>query len=218
MSSIPDQKPVWDEKHAAGDHEKLRHQPSPLAELTEPYFADHSHILELGCGVGRDAEFFTICGHSIVATDVSDVVIEQDRQHFADTGMKFDVLDMRNTLPYPANSFDVVYANLSLHYYGHDDTQRIVKDIQRVLKVGGLLVFACKSLENTELSVGEEVEQDVFVSATGHVRHLFSEPYTRTLLDGLFAIEHLDVIDEVYNGQESSVLRCVAKNIGSPQQ
>ncbi|HEY1645646.1 MAG TPA: class I SAM-dependent methyltransferase [Candidatus Saccharimonadales bacterium] len=212
MPSIPDQKPVWDSKHAAGVHEKLRHQPSPLGELAEQYFADGSQILELGCGVGRDAEYFTKCGHSVIATDSSEVVIEQDRHHFADTGIKFEVLDMRDALPYPDNRFDVVFANLSIHYFSHEDTNRIVKNIQGVLKVGGLLVFACKSVENLELGNGEEVEEDVFVSDSGHVRHLFSEPYTRTLLNGLFQIEYLDVIDEDYNGEESSILRCVAKS------
>ncbi len=215
MSSIPDQIPVWDAKHAAGAHEKLRNQPSPLAELAEQYFADNSQVLELGCGVGRDAEFFTRRGHIVIATDASEVVIEQDRRYLADSGIEFDVLDMRNVLPYPDNSFDVVFANLSLHYYSHNDTKRIVKNIKEVLKVGGLLVFACKSVENLELGNGKEVEKDIFVSDSGHVRHLFSKPYTRTLLSGLFQIEHLDVIDEVYNGQESSILRCVAKNTES---
>lgn len=215
MPLIPDQKPIWDRKHAAGSHEKLRHQPSPLAELVEPYFISHSYILELGCGVGRDAEFFAKCGHNIIATDASEIVIEQDRKHFADSGIKFDVLDMLNSLPYPDNTFDVVYANLSLHYYSNDDTKRIVKDIKRVLKADGLLAFACKSVENLELGNGEEVEESVYVSGSGHVRHLFSEAYTKQLLDGLFDIEHLDVIDEVYNEQESSILRCIAKNTAS---
>jgi SAM-dependent methyltransferase len=212
MPDIPDQIPVWDAKHEAGDHEKLRHQPSPLAELSVQYFPDNSQVLELGCGVGRDAEFFTSRGHSVIATDASEVVIKQDRHYLADSGIEFEVLDMRNALPYPEDRFDVVFANLSLHYYSHDATKGIVNNIKEVLKVGGLLVFACKSVENLELGNGEEVEKDIFVSASGHVRHLFSMPYTRTLLSHLFEIEHLDVIDEVYNGQESSILRCVAKN------
>jgi len=212
MPSIPDQIPLWERKHAEGVHENLRHQPSPLAELTEHYFVDTSNILELGCGVGRDAEFFVNCGHSVVATDSSIVVIEQDRQHFANIGIQFDVLDMRGALPYINDTFDVVYANLSLHYYSHKDTKRIVQNIKGVLKAGGVLVFSCKSVENLELGSGDEVEEGVFVSDSGHVRHLFSEEYTRRLLKGLFEIEYLDVTDEVYNGQESSVLRCVAKS------
>lgn len=213
MTQIPDQKPVWDKKHAAGDHDGLRHQTSPLARLAEPYLAEHSYILELGCGVGRDAEFFSTQAHTVIATDGSKVVIEQNRKQLADTGIKFDILDMLDNLPYPEGTFDVVFANLSLHYYSDADTKRIIGNIKKVLKPDGLLIFACKSLEDFHHGKGKEVEKDIFVSDSGHVRHLFSEAYTNTLLDGLFDIKHLDVVDEVYNGQASSILRCIAKNI-----
>lgn len=212
MSLIPDQKPVWDRKHEAGEHEPLRHRPSPLAELSEHYFAEHSQILELGCGVGRDAEFFSKHGHDVLATDASEVVIGQDKQHFVASDIKFEVLNMLDSLPYPNESFDVVYANLSLHYYSNKDTRRIVQNVKKVLKPEGLFVFACKSVNDFHHGNGVEVEKDIFVSDSSHVRHLFSEPYTKDLLAGLFEIEQLDVVDEVYSGERSSILRCIARN------
>ncbi len=211
MSKIPDQKLVWDKKHNAGEHEVLRHTPSPLVKLSEPYFPKLSYILELGCGVGRDAEFFAQKGYKVVATDGSKVVINQDKKHFADSGIKFSVLDMQEPMPYPVESFDVVYANLSLHYYSHKKTREIVEEIARILKDDGLLAFACKSTDDFHHGNGEEVEKDVFVSEEGHVRHLFSLAYTRKLLDDLFDIKHLDKIEEEYNGQKSNIVRCIAR-------
>ena len=166
--------------------------------------------MELGCGVGRDGIFFAQQGHHVLATDASDVVIEQDQERFSDSSVSFEVMDMREPFPYPAESFDVVYANLSLHYYTHEETRRIVERVAEVLKLGGVFAFSCKSVDNTVLGNGEEVEKDVFVSETGHARHLFSEPYTRLLLNGLFQIDYLHIGDEDYNGTESNILQCVA--------
>lgn len=211
MSKIPDQKPVWERKHSAGEHENLRYTPSPFSKIAEPKFPRAAAILELGCGVGRDAVFFAQHGHKVIATDSSETVIEQDLHHFPDAGVEFRVLDMREPLPYPAESFDVVYSNLALHYYSHQQTKEIVKEIFRKLTTGGLLAFACKSVDDFHHGNGEEVEKDVFVSSKGHVRHLFSIPYVKKLLDGLYDIEYLDTIEEEYNGERSNILRCIAR-------
>ena len=207
---IPDQKLVWEEKHGARQHEALRHTPSPLAELAEPMFPRRSRILDLGCGVGRDAEAFAKKGHRILAADVSKVAIEQNRQIFTDSGIEFRILDMRDPLPYAKESFDVVYANLSLHYYSDQKTREVVKEIARVLKPSGTFAFACKSYDNLHNS-GTEIEKNIFVSGNGVVIHLFSKDYARYLVNGLFAIEFLDEVDEEYNGRYSKIVRCVAK-------
>jgi len=207
---IPDQKPVWERKHAAHEHENLRHLPSPLAELIEPKLPPHSNILELGCGVGRDAVFFTSKGHDVIATDSSETVIKQDQEHFPDTGVEFGVLDMREPLPYKSETFDVIYSNLALHYYSHKQTREIVEEIAGKLKSNGLLVFACKSVDDFHHGNGMEVEKNIFVSKSGHVRHLFSITYTKQLLEGLYDIDLLDVIEEEYNGKKSNLVRCIA--------
>jgi SAM-dependent methyltransferase len=200
MIEVPDQRPVWDEHHGAGRNADLRHTPSPLAELAAPHFPPHAHILELGCGVGRDAVFFAGQGHSVLATDGSKVVIEQDRRYFSDHNVTFDVVDIREPFPYKPESFDVVYANLSLHYYSDEQTRAIVQQIVRVLKYGGTLAFACKSYDDIH-SNGEEVAPNMFVSDTGVVIHLFSIDYARSFVQGILRIDHLDEVEEEYKGR-----------------
>lgn len=210
---IPDQKPIWDRKHSQKDHEELRHKPSPLVRIAEPMFKRQSKILELGCGVGRDAVFLHRHGHDVVATDSSEIAIEQDLDHFGELNIKFIVLDIQDPLPYKPESFDVVYANLSLHYYSHQKTREIIEEIYRLLKPDGFLAFACKSVDDFHHGNGEEVEENIFVSAKGHVRHLFSKEYTVELLEGLFAVKYLDTVEELYSGEKSNILRCIAKKI-----
>ncbi len=210
MSQIPDQIPIWDQKHEKGDHTTLRGVPSPLAERAVEYFADESRILELGCGVGRDAVYFAQCGHEVVATDGSATVIKQNKMLINQSGVTFEKLDMRQTFPYNSESFNVVYANLSLHYYSDEKTREILKEMTRVLKLGGLLVFACKSYDSLH-NTGREIEPNIIISPTGATLHLFSVNYVDELLANEVSVEYIDEIEEDFNGRQSKIIRCIAR-------
>jgi len=209
---IPDQKPVWDKRHASGDHEDLRDTPSPLARLVEPKFKRASKILDLGCGIGRDAVFFDKNGHDVLATDVSDVAIRQNKEHFKNTGVKFSVLDMRDPFPYAEESFDVVYANLSLHYYLDGKTREIIREVARVLRPNGIFTFACKSYDEIH-NQGKEVEKNIYVSPTGVAIHLFTKNYAQDITQGLFEMDYLDEVEEEYKGRFSRIVRCIVKKM-----
>jgi SAM-dependent methyltransferase len=114
---LPDQKDLWDKKHSEGLHESFRDAASTLANLIVPYLRPRSNILDLGCGVGRDSVFFAARGHNVIATDLSPVVIAQNKRHFAGHAVEFTTFDMQKPLPYPDEKFDLVFSNLSLHYY-----------------------------------------------------------------------------------------------------
>lgn len=208
---IPDQKAVWEKKHGVGEHEGFRTEPSMFAQEFVERPPESSTILELGCGVGRDAMFFVSKGHDVLATDFSEVVIEKDARAFQESGVHFQVLDMSQQFPFADAQFDAVYANLSIHYYLDVDTRKVVGEVARVLKPGGLFAFACKSVHDFHYGKGQEVEKDVFVSAKGHVRHLFSQAYARDLMKEQFSVEFLDEVQEIYSGETSAMVRCIAR-------
>lgn len=212
MISIPDQRPIWDKKHTQGDHEELRGKPSPLAEIAELYFPASAYILELGCGVGRDAVMFASKDHRVLATDGSEVVIEQNAKLITKENVSFRALDMREPFPYGNNSFDVVYANLSLHYYSEQKTTEIANEIARVLKSGGIFAFACKSYDSLH-GDGEEIDRSVFASPSGATIHFFSEEYARSILEPAFEVMLLDEVEEVYKGRQSRIVRCIARKV-----
>lgn len=209
---IPDQTAIWDEKHTHGDHAGLRGTPSPLALLVESKFPRASHILELGCGVGRDAVYFAESGHNVLATDSSEVVIQQNKALLPESNIKFEVLDMQKPLS-SKGGFDVVFANLSLHYYRDSKTKEIVSNIATVLNDGGFFAFACKSWDDIRTKDAKEVEKNVFVAPNGHALHAFSKSYVRELLEGKFEILYLDEVEEEYAGRISGIVRCLAKKL-----
>jgi SAM-dependent methyltransferase len=208
---IPDQTEKWDKKHSRGDNENLRDVSNPFAELVEPMLPENSYILELGCGVGSDSLYFGSKGHTVLATDSSETVINQNNSLYDYHNVQYRVLNVQQPLPYDSE-FDVVYSHLSLHYFSHEKTREIVENVAQVLKEGGIFAFVCKSKDEVRTKGAKEVEKDVFVGPKGSL-HLFSILYTRQLLDGLFAITHLDEIDEEYNGRVSSIVRCIARKV-----
>ena len=214
MRKIPDHKAVWNRKHASGEHENLRHVPSNFAAVAETLFPKGVTIVELGCGVGRESAYFAKRGFRVLASDISSEAIEQDKKHFPGLNIVFSVHDIRDRLLFENSEVDVIYSNLSLHYFDDDTTRKIFADIYRVLKPGGILAFTCKSIHDYHYGNGEEVEKDVFVSKTGHVRHLFSLDYTRDLLRDKFEPLLLDEVEDENDGQVDSLIRCIARKTG----
>lgn len=210
---ISDQKNMWNKIHASGEHESFRDSPSAFAEALCKNLKKNAKILDLGCGVGRDAYFFDRSNHIVTATDFSEAVIEQNRSYFSGSRIDFKVLDMHEQLPFSSEFFDLVYAYLSIHYFDDETTRNIIKDIHRVLKPRGIFAFSCKTVEDQKYGKGTEIEKNIFVAKDGHIRHFFTPEYAKDILEGLFEVERLEIIKENYSSQDSSVLLCIAKKL-----
>src|SRR2546422_160092 len=104
---------------------------------------------------------------------------------------------MTQPFPFHANTFDVVYARLSLHYFTGAQTQQIFREIHRILKPGGLLCFICKSTKDPLYGQGKKIEEDMF-ELKGHVRHFFSEAYARKCLERGYKIKKMESGKETY--------------------
>ena len=96
-----------------------------------------SRLLEVGCGMGTDLLQFARGGANVTGVDLTPRSIETSRLHlqlYQQTG-EFAIADAEK-LPFGNESFDIVYSNGVLHHT--PDTGRAVREIHRVLKIGGL--------------------------------------------------------------------------------
>ena len=105
-------------------------------------------LLDLGCGLGQLAKYFDGLGFDVTAADFSENALEVLWSH--SPHIRTLVHDMTNPLPFGDGSFNVVVANLTLHYFCERDTRSIVSEVMRVLKPNGLLVGAVVSSQDYE--------------------------------------------------------------------
>ncbi|MFA9288401.1 MAG: class I SAM-dependent methyltransferase [Weeksellaceae bacterium] len=204
------QKLHWDALHTQGDIAHYSDKPTDFAQEVLAVIPPNSHLLELGCGVGNDSIAFAQAGHTVVATDFSQVAVAKNKERFKDTqNLSFKVVDMSSPFDF-SEKFDVVYARLSLHYFTDAITRRIIADIYKLLKPGGYLCFICKSTDDPHYGQGTEIDPDMYENK-GHIRHFFSETYVRSLLADKFEIVKLDSGKETFYGSESGFVKVVAK-------
>jgi SAM-dependent methyltransferase len=92
-----------------------------------------AHILELGCGAGRDSEAMIAAGFDVDPTDgVPEIAAIAARRLHRDVRiMRFDELRA-------SNEYDAVWANASLHHVPRNQLPSVLQSIFQALKPGGL--------------------------------------------------------------------------------
>lgn len=101
------------------------------------------HILEYGCGNGWMTAELAAMGPSHLTTfDISEEAIRSTKQLLKSKGYESCVTAEKmaaEELDYPDNTFDIVFGFAILH---HLDLEKAISELYRVLKPGGVAVFA----------------------------------------------------------------------------
>jgi 2-polyprenyl-6-hydroxyphenyl methylase/3-demethylubiquinone-9 3-methyltransferase len=94
-------------------------------------------ILDIGCQTGGFCAKLQRLGHKPSGIEIdSKSVDDAQRQH---PGIPFMVGNCEKEIPFPDNSFDVVWAGEVIEHVGHTDV--FINEINRVLRVGGQLIL-----------------------------------------------------------------------------
>lgn len=131
-------------------------------------------ILDLGCGSGNDTLYLTEKGFSVIACDYSDIALEQVNQNIKN--VKTIKLDISLPLPFEDNAFDLIIADLSLHYFDEKTTKNIMKEIKRILKPNGNLLARVNSISDLNYGAGQgqRLEENYYF-VDGYNKRFFSE-------------------------------------------
>ena len=98
-----------------------------------------AHILDAGCGVGRDSKYFLNKGYVVSAFDAS-----QEMVNFAIRETGLDVLQLRFQDMTFKDEFDGIWASASLLHVSYADTKDVYQKIHRALKPGGIFYASYK--------------------------------------------------------------------------
>ena len=121
--------------------ERRRNQLEPFIER----FADFSgsrakDVLEIGVGLGSDLVRFARAGARVTGIDLTSRSVELVRRRLALEGLEGDIrVGDAEALPYPPDSFDIVYSWGVLHHT--PATERAVREAVRVVRPGGRLII-----------------------------------------------------------------------------
>ena len=168
-------------------------------------------ILDLGCGSGNDTLYLIQKGKRVISCDQSANAIENIRNNFPEIydAKCFDMLD---GLPFEDNSFQVVIADLCLHYFREKDTFALLDEIRRILTDEGYLIFRVNSINDKYHGAGEgaEIEHHLYETKDKRFKRFFDEADIRYFFKD-FDIKYLNEETMGRYEREKILYRCLAK-------
>ena len=152
----------WNEyyKNMKGDM-----SPSKFAEYVKSYVEKGKHMLELGCGNGRDSVYFLNNGLRITAIDASKIAIERLNET-VDKSMLNNALficdDFVCSSLMKTSCFDYIYSRFTLHAINLTQEDELIKNVWNALKEDGLLFIETRSTKDSIYGKGEIIEKNAF--------------------------------------------------------
>lgn len=207
-----EQKIYWDKASA----QKEFTTPFQTAEF-ERYVSKDASILDVGCGYGRTLDELYHAGyHRLIGIDFSKGMIERGRK-------QFPYLDLRiienSAIELPDQSIDAVilFAVLTCIYLNVEQ-EELIREINRVLKPGGILYvndFLLNSDERNksryERFAGKYGIYGVFELPEGAVCRHHDEQWIKRLLSSFYTQAYEHLVFTTMNGNKSNGFYFIGK-------
>ena len=167
---------VWNLEYSRGEWRK--------ETRSLPKLLKGKKVLELGVGNGK-----TLIGilkqkpKEVHAIDFSEKAISICKEKFACDDVKLEKMDVRN-LEFEDNSFDVVVCYYVLNNLLESERTKVVKEMFRVLKPEGIVIFEDFSVGDFRFKKGSNlIGTNTIVKANGLICHFFEEEEIKKLFN-----------------------------------
>lgn len=137
-------------------------------------------VLDLGCGSGNDTLYFIEKGKKVIACDQSMNAIKNIQKNFPGV-LEARCFNMLDGFTFEDDSFEIVCADLCLHYFKEADTRRILNEIRRIIIPGGHLFVRVNSVKDVNHGAGQgiEIEPHLYRTEDGMFKRFFDEEDVR---------------------------------------
>ena len=212
-------KKLYSDKHAIGD---MRDYTKKKLKIWEnevvSYFPVKSWVLDIGCGMGREAFCLYDKGFKITAIDISEKVIEPAKQFALESKRNIEFLLTNGLdLPFESNTFDVViiWSQTFGLFYEEENKIHILKECNRVLKSNGILSFSGYDQKFLEENLPQYIDGIKFFAYAD--TDCYWETFTINEMIDLAQKTGFTVMEcgrgIVYKEEDGPILHCVSKKL-----
>jgi len=180
------------------------------------YFPANSLVLNIGCGMGREAFCLYDKGFKITAIDISEKVIEPAKQFALESNRDIEFLLTNGLdLPFESNTFDVViiWSQTFGLFYEDENKIHILKECNRVLKNNGILSFSGHDKEFIESKYPQYLDGKKFFAYAN--TDCYWEVFTINEMIDLAQRTGFTVMEcksgMVYKEDDGPIIHCVCK-------
>lgn len=149
--------------------------------------------LDLGCGLGQYTKYLLNKGFDVISADISIEALNNLKSNMHNANIK--EIDMSNPLPFEDETFDLVFANLSIHYFDKKITIQLLKEIHRIIKKNGYFIGTVNSTKTFKFIKDYAIElESNYYSENGRNIRLwdkkqFDEFFNDFILEELHEVE-----------------------------
>jgi SAM-dependent methyltransferase len=185
--------------HAAAYSRDWLAQPAPsdLHALLSRHFIAGGETADVGCGNGRDAAWLAANGYPVVGYDASAELLAEARKLFPRLAFGEARLPRLDEV---SRQFDNVVCETVIMHLDHADIPEAVRNLQRLMKPGGVLYLSWRVTEGADLR-----------HADGRLYSAFDPSVVRDAL-GECAIRHFEDVQSLSSGKR--ICRIVAHKAG----
>ncbi len=139
---------VWEQEYRRS--KLLKFHPEPQKDTLRFFkflrkkhdvIVDGTHILDLGSGTGRNANYLAKEGAHVTGIEISPTAVALAKTEAADISVSVTYLvkSFGETFPFPDNTFDIIIDVTSSNSLNESEREIYLSEVNRTLKPGGFL-------------------------------------------------------------------------------
>ena len=195
---------------------RIGEEPSQFAKYILTKYLDQTdvHLLELGCGNGRDSIFFAENGVNVNAVDqIEDQILFLKQKFKSVDNLDFYCGDF-TTLNF-GESYDIIYSRFTLHSINYKEQVRVLDWAFKHLSDNGLFCIEVRGKKNELYGKGEAVadEIDAYIYDQHYRRFIELGQLTNDLVRLGFKVEFAEEGPGFapYEGSDETFIRVIVR-------
>lgn len=164
-------------------------EPSLFARYVVQQMEPGRKLIELGCGNGRDAVYFSQKGMKVTAIDLSaqaiTTLLEQEIENVCFVLGSFVENEVHKT-----NSYDYAYSRFTLHAIDEEQENLLLDNVYKGLQPGGKFFIEVRSIHDPIYGLGEPAGLSAWIYNDHYRRFAVLERLTEKLTVHGFRVEY----------------------------